>query len=72
MLKMAQRKHFEPGCHWHAATRTFHGTALWEVGWYGSKRWEYVLRTMTVSFGCRNLPLILGLLMTYLLAGVGT
>ena len=39
-----QRKHFEPGCHWHAATRTFHGSALWEEGWYGSKRWEYVMQ----------------------------
>jgi hypothetical protein len=39
-----QRKHFEPGCHWHAATRTFHGTVLWEEGWYGSKRWDYVMQ----------------------------
>jgi hypothetical protein len=39
-----QRKHFAPGCHWHAATRTFHGTALWEEGWYGSKRWDYVMQ----------------------------
>lgn len=38
------RKYFEPGCHWHAATRTFHGTVLWEEGWYDSKRWDYVMQ----------------------------
>lgn len=38
------RKFFEPGCHWHAATRTFHGTVLWEEGWYNSRRWDYVMQ----------------------------
>lgn len=38
------RKFFEPGCHWHAATHTFHGTVLWEDAWDGSRRWDYVMQ----------------------------
>jgi hypothetical protein len=46
--KLPDKKYFEPGCHFHEQTRTFHGTIRWGQDdcrkWLrGSPRWDFIL-----------------------------
>jgi hypothetical protein len=46
--KLPDKKYFEPGCHFHEQTRTFHGTIRWgqddcRKRLRGSPRWDFIL-----------------------------
>jgi hypothetical protein len=46
--RLPPQKYFEPGCHFHEPTRTFHGTLKWSYGdcsqrFRGSQEWDYLL-----------------------------
>jgi hypothetical protein len=45
---LPDKKYFEPGCHFHEQTRTFHGTIRWGQDYCrkrlrGSPRWDFIL-----------------------------